>query len=797
MKINLKKTVLACAIAALAGCANEQPADSASTTAAFRDLNGNGQKDVYENTSLPVEQRVADLISRLTLDQKIKLVTGTGFRVDNIGGSEKVPGAAGSTFAIDELGIPALVLADGPAGVRISPEREGDENKYYATAFPIATLLASSWDKELLNAVGTAMGEEVKEYGIDLFLAPGMNIHYNPLGGRNFEYYSEDPYLSGNMAASIVNGIESNGVGATIKHFVANSGETSRMWMDSHVNERALREIYLRGFEIAVEQAQPWAIMTSYNKLNGVYTSQDEKLLTDILRGEWGFQGLVMTDWFAGDNAAEQMQAGNDLIMPGMPDQRENIKQAVESGQLEEAVLDRNLSKIFTVMLSSPTFNEYEYSNKPDLKAHAEVARRAAAEGVILLKNERATLPLTGAQNVAAFGNTSYAFIAGGTGSGDVNEAYTVSLVEGLANSSLKVDAALQADYEAFMKAEDAKRPPKKNFFELQPPLPEYSPSDAQIASMAESNDVALITIGRNSGEFQDRIVDNDFDLNATEQDLINRVSAAFHAKGKKVVVALNIGNVIETASWRDKADAILLPWQGGQEAGNALADVLTGKVNPSGKLATTFPVKYADLASASTFPGSPTSEEDVKDPYIGLFVGKESQLDYNDGIYVGYRYYDAFNVKPAYAFGYGLSYTGFDYGDAVVKAGKNAGEFTVSVTITNSGKVAGKEAVQLYISAPGSEKPVKELKGFEKTNELAPGQSQTLEFAVTPKLLASFNEVQRAWVADAGEYNIHVGAASDNIQSGASYSLDSPVVAEKVSVAMNPAPRLRELSVQ
>lgn len=772
-----KFSALALATFSLAACSND-PIESETAKLASNKVTEQNSAQANQLDEMAIQQKVAGIIAALSVEQKVSLVTGTGFKVDNIGGSSKVPGAAGSTFAIPALDIPSMVLADGPAGVRISPTRENDDKTYYATAFPIATVLASTWDTDLVQQVGNAMGEEVKEYGVDIFLAPGMNIHYNPLGGRNFEYYSEDPFLSGNLAAAIVNGIESNGVGATIKHFALNSAETSRMWLDANVNERALREIYLKGFEIAVKQSQPWAIMSSYNKINGDYTSQDEKLLTKVLRDEWGFEGIVMTDWFAGDNAIEQMQAGNDLIMPGMPDQREALVNAVKTGELSESVLDRNLSRILTVLFHTPVYQQYQYSDQPDLIGHADIARQAAAEGIILLKNQQQTLPLAGDAKVAAFGNTSYDFLSGGAGSGDVNEAYTVSLVDGLKNSNLPVNEGLKKAYLAHIEQQEKLRPPKKNFFELVPPLAEFTPSDALIQQVAEQASIGLITIGRNSGEFFDRKVESDFDLNADELALIKRVSAAFHAKNKKVVVILNIGNVIETASWRDQVDAIVLPWQGGQEAGNAVADVLSGRVNPSAKLATSFPLKYADLASAEQFPGYATSEQDAIDPYIGLFVGKESQLDYTDGIYVGYRYYDTFKVNTAYEFGYGLSYTQFAYSPLTVTPGSNAGNYSVSLNVSNTGKTAGKEVVQLYLSAPNHsmDKPLKELKGFSKTALLAPGEATTVNFSLSAEDLASFSVAEQAWVADAGEYLVQVGSSSKNTQSQGKFKLSHPI---------------------
>ena len=387
------------------------------------DLNKSGTIEPYENPALPTSERINDLISRMSLPQKVNMLMGTGFSMDAFGGSRKVPGAAGESYPLAEFGLPSIVLADGPAGLRISPIRENDEQRYYATAFPTATLLASSWNTELLQQVGAAMGQEVKEYGVDVFLAPGMNIQLNPLGGRTFEYYSEDPVLSGNMAAAMVNGVESHGVGSTIKHYVANNIETNRMHLDAVVSGRAMREIYLRGFEIAIEKSQPWAVMSAYNKLNGTYTSQDSKLLIDILRDEFGFTGLVMSDWFAGDDSALQVAAGNDLIMPGSRVNYEQIVDGIEQGKLNEAQLDRNLANVLNVVFQAPVMQGYKYSNQPNLAAHAELARSAAAEGIVLLKNTNNTLPLSKKiTSVATFGKTSFDFIAGGSGSGDVNE---------------------------------------------------------------------------------------------------------------------------------------------------------------------------------------------------------------------------------------------------------------------------------------------------------------------------------------------------------------------------------------
>lgn len=749
--------------------------------------------------------KVKELVSKMTLDEKARLVVGLGMNLPGLNLSngpvvgqtmDKVPGAAGTTFAIPKLSIPTTVLADGPAGLRIQPTRDNDKNTYYATAFPVGTLLASTWDTALVKKVGEAMGNEVKEYGVDILLAPALNIHRNPMGGRNFEYYSEDPVVSGNIAAAMVNGIESNGVGTSIKHFAANNQETNRNLINTIVSERALREIYLRGFEITIKKSQPWTVMSSYNKINGIYTSRDHQLLTTILRKEWGFKGYVMTDWFGGDNAVEQMKAGNDLLMPGTPQQVQAIIDAVSNGTLDEKVLTENAERIISIILVSPSYKKYAFSNKPDLKAHATIARAAAADGMVLLKNEAQTLPLEkNTKKVAVFGNTSYDFISGGTGSGDVNEAYTVSLVDGLKNSGYEMDADLQKAYEQFIKEEKAKQPPKKFFFELSAPLPEMNVQAELLNKKASENQVAFITIGRNSGEFQDRKKETDYYLGDAEIKLIKEVSTAFHAKGKKVIVILNVGGVIDVTAWRDDADAVLLAWQGGQESGNAVAGILSGKINPSGKLTTTFPMSYDDVPSAKNFPGKNLSTEEVKG--IGGFsMGYKSEVSYEEGIYVGYRYYNTFNVIPAYAFGYGLSYTNFSYSDLKLSSATFSGKITATVTVTNSGNVAGKEVVQLYITAPGKkmDKPAIELKGFAKTNLLQPGKSQTISFVISPKDLASFDTSSSSWIAEDGKYRVMIGASSINLPKTAEFSVPEEIVVEKCNKVMAPQSPINEL---
>ncbi len=717
--------------------------------------------------------------------------------IDKVG--KLVPGAAGSTSEFPNLGITSMVVSDGPAGVRISPWRKNDNNSYFCTAFPVGTTLASTWNTPLVQKLGEAYGNEIKEYGVDILLGPGMNIQRDPLCGRNFEYYSEDPLIAGKMAAAMVNGIQSQGVGTSIKHFAANNQETNRNSVNVIVSERALREIYLEGFRIAVQDAQPWTVMSSYNLINGIYTSENPELLTNILRNDWGFKGYVMTDWMGGKDAIAQMLAGNDLLMPGNTGQYKKIIEAVNSGKLDEKILDRNVEKMLNILIHTPRFKNYKYSNKPDLKAHGELTREIATEGFVLLKNEKAALPVAkGIQSIAVFGNASYEPVVGGTGSGNVNRSYTISLSEGLKNAGFKIDESVGKIYSEYVKKEKASQP--KDFFSMlglgSTPVAEMPITADLISKMEASSDIAILTIGRNAGEGADRKIDGDFTLSDVEKANLNAVSQAFKAKGKKTIVVLNIGGVIETASWKDIPDAILLAWQPGQEAGNSIADVLSGKVNPSGKLAVSFPVKYSDVPSAKNFPGVELEPSNTKSPGTGFGRSVPAKVIYEEGIYVGYRYYNTFNIKTSYEFGYGLSYTNFTFSNLKLSSANFSDKIQVSVVVKNSGSVAGKEVVQLYLSAPAGtlDKPSSELKGFAKTKLLNPGESETITFTLDARNLASFDPALSAWIAAAGKYTVKIGNSSTDIKQTASFELGKLINVKSESKSLIPTEKIAEL---
>jgi len=777
------------------------------------------------------DQKVQQIISKMTLDQKAQLVIGTGMFFEmpdslkakmpkgfngEIDSKDPVyvemvkkirkylPGAAGVSSEFPALGIASQVLTDGPAGLRIQPKRKGETKTYYCTAFPVATVLASTWDTDLVYSVGKAMGNEVKEYGSDILLAPALNIQRNPLCGRNFEYYSEDPLVAGKTAAAMVKGIQSNGVGTSIKHFAANNSETNRMTVNTIVSERALREIYLKGFEIAVKEAQPWTVMSSYNKINGTYTSESNDLLTKILRNDWNFQGYVMTDWGGGSDVVAQMNAGNDMIQPGQPKQIGALVAAVKEGKLDEKILDKNISRILKIMMKAPRYNNYKYSNTPDLKAHAAVTRQAATDGMVLLENKGALPIKAGVKNIAAFGNTSYDFISGGTGSGDVNEEHTVSLIEGIANGGFTSSEELQSLYAKYVKEAIAKRGPSKNplsFMGGKDPVAEMPVTPELAKSMASKSDIALITIGRNAGEGADRTnTEGDFQLTATEKEMIKNVTDAFHAVGKNAIVVLNVGGVVEVASWRAIPDAILVAWQPGQEGGNSVVDVLSGKVNPSGKLAQTFPMTYTDVPSAKNFPGIAEKlekKDDAPDLSGFSFMRRTPwEVTYEDDIYVGYRYYNTFKVPVAYEFGYGLSYTKFDYSKLKLSATDFAGKLTVSVDVKNTGSLAGREVVQVYVGSPSGKlkKPEETLAAYAKTKLLKPGESQTVSFTIETKDFASFDEATSSWIAEAGNYNLKVGASSLAIKQTASFKIAKELSDGKVTKALAPSREINKL---
>ena len=749
------------------------------------------------------KDNIDEVIKAMTLEEKATLLVGGGWGSMNAGSMTAsstvlVPGAAGTTRGIDRLGIPRTVLSDGPAGLRIEPKRQGSNQTYYCTGFPVGTSMASTWNLPLVEEFTTAMGNEVLEYGADVLLAPGLNLHRNPLCGRNFEYYSEDPFLTGKMAAAYTRGVQSNGVGVSIKHFAANSQETNRQENDALISVRALREMYLKGFEIAVKESDPWTVMSSYNRLNGQFTQQNRDLLTTILRDEWGFNGIVMTDWGTKEGTVKAVNAGNDLMEPGAEIEIERIIAGVKDGSISEAQLNTNVRRMLEYIVRTPRFNKYKYSDKPDLKAHAELVRKGAAEGMVLLKND-ATLPMKDVKSVALYGVGSYDFIAGGTGSGNVNKAYVRNIEDGLKVNGYEVNetiASLYHKYIDYTKAVNAAGGAASGILLGDAVLAEMNVTRGLIERQVANTDIAVITISRNAGEGGDRkAADGDFTLTAQEREMIQNVSDIYHVAGKKAIVVLNIGGVIETASWKNTPDAILLAWTPGQEGGYTVADVLSGASYPSGKLPMTFPVSYFDIPSSFNFPYNYSNNAGR-----GRGRGPVKDVDntqYQEGIWVGYRYFATSGKAVSYPFGFGLGYTTFAYSAPAVKVAKD-GTMTASVTVKNTGAAAGKEAVQIYVTAPdgGLVKPEFELKAFAKTRELKPGESETLTMTIDPYTLASFNEATSAWETAAGTYKVLFGASSEDIRCNVSVKV-AKAQAWPVHDVMHPATPVQEIAVK
>lgn len=678
------------------------------------------------------------VVAAMTLEEKAHMVTGTG--------DPLMPGASGSTYPIDRLGIPSVTVNDGPAGLRY------DTTVWY----PSVMNVSSSWDPTLAVQIGMAMGKDTLVKDIDVILAPGMNIQKNVLGGRNFEYCSEDPILTAYMASAYTHGIQSTGVGVSLKHFAANNQEISRGSVSANVTERALREIYLKAFGMAVRDAEPYTIMSCYNLVNGTRVAASHDLLTVYLRGECGFDGMVMSDWGSGGTVVEKVNAGNDINMPGSADDPALILSALADGTLDPDMLDKACANVLGLVVKSPVFNEHEQDRGIDFSGHGTLAAEAAAQTMVLLQNN-GTLPLQSGSTLAVFGNGSFATVYGGAGSGSVTARKPVSIAEGLQKS----DAFEVYNF-------------KSNLFKSAPAHSaldstlDIEVTEAYAKECAEQADVAVIVISRGSTEGADRHEGTgDFLLNQTEADMVERVSAAFHARGKKVVVLLNTGSPIETLSWQDSVDAILWTGFAGEKTGTAVADVLCGKVNPCAKTTITWPATYESTPASQYFPGSSTDTV------------------YYEDIYVGYRYYSTFGVDVAYPFGYGLSYTTFDYSDFDVQKQED-GTLIATCQVTNTGSAAGREIVQIYVSKPESllEQPALELAGFAKTALLQPGQSERVNIPITLDALESYDTESSRYLICGGDYTFSLAASATDIKATAKISYEQTVLRDVTNIA-------------
>ena len=671
---------------------------------------------------------IQSLIAQMTLEEKAALCTGA---------------SAWTTVPVERLGIPEMLVSDGPHGVRRVPDIHALGAKSMpATCFPTASSLASTWDVDLLRKMGEALAEEAVTMDVDVLLGPGNNMKRSPLGGRNFEYFSEDPYLAGELAASLINGIQSKGVGTSLKHFAANNQEFQRFTIDAQIDERALREIYLPAFEKAVKQAKPWTVMCAYNKLNGSYGSENHTLLTDILKNEWGFEGLVVSDWGAVHDRVASLKGGLDLEMPGPQERRvKEVVDAVRSGELDEAVLDESVRRILSVVFKAKETPKNS-TGIFDAAAHHKLAQQIAAEGMVLLKNN-GILPLKAQQHIAVIGRAAETAHFQGGGSSHINPTQVAVPFKELQSQAENAELTYAEGYPS----DDSFR---QDLID-------------QAVGLAQSAEVAVLYIALPSyieSEGYDR---TDLNLTAQQVALIKAVAKV----QPKTVVVLNNGAPVAMSAWIDDVAAVLEAWMMGQAGGAAIADVLFGKVNPGGKLAETYPLKLSDTPAYLNWPGG------------------AGEVRYGEGLFIGYRYYDAREVPVLFPFGYGLSYTTFAYSNAKVyteqgrsvsaKNFKDTDGLTVTVDVTNTGSVAGKETVQVYVhdQKSGLVRPQKELKGFVQV-ELQPGETKTVSIPLDFRAFAYYHPKYRAWITEPGDFDILLAASATDIRQTLTVALES-----------------------
>jgi beta-glucosidase len=709
----------------------------------------------YRNANLAVEQRVKDLLSRMTLEEKASMLTGSGWM-------ESMP--------VERLGIPAIKMADGPMGVRAWYGSSASTNAanstlkpVYSTAFPVGVCMAATWDTALVEKEGQAIAQEVKALGRDMILGPTVNINRQPLWGRNFEGYGEDPLLSGKIGAAYVRGVQSEGVIPSVKHFAANNEEFERHRIDEHISDRALHEIYLPAFKTAIDEGGAWNVMSAYNLVNGAHMAENYPLLHDVLEKEFGFQGFVVSDWASTYSTAPTVNAGMDLEMPGgepakammaRPQTSEQgssdlwltqdkVLAAVKAGQISEAQINDNVSRILRVIFVSGLFDHaHPGGGEVDTAEQRAIALAGATEGIVLLKNEGNLLPLDLGHllSIAVIGPNAAVARTGGGGSSMVRPKQAVTPLDAIRERAGPGNFIVRYAQGVGMEGED----PALDTPEAR------AKAIKEAAAAALSSDVAIVIVGRYSALEHENADVKTMDLPAGQDELIEAVEEA----NPKTIVVLNTGDPVTMTKWLNKTPALVDMWYGGEEGGAALAAILFGDANPSGKLPVTLPMRYED------------------NPAYGNYPGVNLKVDYAEGIYVGYRYYDTKNVAPAFPFGFGLSYTTFAYNEleATPRLGWNGKtrEFSVIVdlSVQNTGQLAGAEVVELFVSErkPRIDRPAHELKAFQRV-ELQPGEAKTIHFTLGREAFSYWSPATRGWTADAGAYEIQVGASSRDIR--------------------------------